>query len=208
VKKIHGGATAGGADQDDELRLRTLAPTRTRAWSRLVSRNDAVDLALAYPGVSHAAAWADSGVVELVFLRAGTDGPREPTPDEIGALADYLAARRDTTFGLMVGAAAVTEVAASVQLALDPTRDPTAVVAAAAAALADPFGPLDPSARSLGQPLDPSELYAVLHGVAGVLGVVALSLDGAAADALVPRPARRDELLVLSQPVTVTRAAA
>src|SRR3954469_14188091 len=79
VKKVTGaGPTAGGADQDDERRLRTLAPGRARAFGRVVSAEDLVDLAVGYPGVSHAAAWHGAGPpgcpgggsgLHLVFLR-------------------------------------------------------------------------------------------------------------------------------------------
>ena len=86
VKKVSGaGPTTGGADQDDERRLRQLAPARARAFGRLISREDAVDLALGYPGVTHAAAWHGEGVpgcgcgpagLHVAFVRAGTGGPR------------------------------------------------------------------------------------------------------------------------------------
>ncbi|HET8606906.1 MAG TPA: hypothetical protein VFL66_07725 [Gaiellaceae bacterium] len=208
VKKIAGGPTAGGAEQDDERRLRTLAPARARALGRIVSREDAVDLALAYPGVSHAAAWTAGGTVQLAFLRAGTSGPRAPVADEVRSLALYLADRRDTTFALRVVPARVTTVSAVATVALDPRFDRATVLAAATASLADPLGPLDPSARSLGRPLDPSDLYTTLHAVQGLVGVASLALGGTPADALVPLPADRDELLLLAQPATVQEATA
>jgi hypothetical protein len=206
VKKVSGGPTSGGADQDDERRLRTLAPARARAFGRVVSREDAVDLALGYPGVTHAAAWDGAGStdcgcggagVHLAFLRAGAGGPKVPVDAEVDALAKYLAARRDATFPLCVCAGKLTPFALDVTLALDPARVPSTVLAAATAALADAAGPLGPEARKLGQPFDPSDVYPVLHAVPGVVGVASLVIGGAAADTLDRLPADRDELLVL-----------
>ena len=206
VKKVAGaGSTTGGADQDDERRLRRLAPARARAFGRLISREDAVDLALGYPGVTHAAAWHGEGVpgcgcgpagLHVAFVRAGAAGPRPPEGDEVDALTGYLDARRDTTVAICVCAGTVTTPALGATLALDPRRVAADVLAGVAAALADPDGPLAPAERTLGQALDPSDVQAVLHAVPGVLGVVSLSLDGAAFTARMP--AARYELLVLA----------
>ena len=206
VKKVAGaGPTTGGADQDDERRLRRLAPARARAFGRLISREDAVDLALGYPGVTHAAAWHGEGVpgcgcgtagLHVAFVRAGTAGPRPPEPEEVEALTGFLDARRDTTVAVCVCAGTVTAPVLGATLALDPRRVSAAVLDDAAAALVVPDGPLAPAERSLGQALDPSDVQAVLHGVPGVLGVVALTLDGAAFSER--RVAARYELLVPS----------
>jgi predicted phage baseplate assembly protein len=208
VKAVRGaGPTAGGADQDDEARVRALAPRRARAFGRAVSAQDLVDLALGYPGVSHAAAWHGAGPpdhacgrpgLHLAFARASSAGPREPLPEEVASLAAYLDARRDATVPLCVAAGVVTPLGIAAALAVDPRRDPPAVAAAAAAALLDPAGPLAPEARSLGQPLDASDLVAVIHGAEGVVGVVSLDLPGAGG--LGRRAAERWELLVLGEP--------
>ena len=118
VKKIHGaGPTEGAADQDDERYLRRLAPTRARAFGRAVSAEDLVDLALGYPGVTHAAVWTGAGPpgcacgrsgLHLAFIRSGATAPRPPLADEITALAGYLDARRDATVPLCVCAGIVT----------------------------------------------------------------------------------------------------
>jgi len=206
VKKVAGaGPTTGGADQDDERRLRRLAPARARAFGRLISREDAVDLALGYPGVTHAAAWHGEGVpgcgcgpagLHVAFVRAGTAGPRAPEPEEIEALTGFLDARRDTTVAICVCGGTVTTPVLGATLAVDPRRVAATVLADAAAALAVPDGPLTPAERALGQALDPSDVQAVLHAVPGVLGVVSLTLDGAAFTAR--KVAARYELLVPS----------
>jgi hypothetical protein len=206
VKKVVGaGPTTGGADQDDERRLRLLAPARARAFGRLISREDAVDLALGYPGVTHAAAWRGDGVpgcgcqtagLHVAFVRAGMAGPRKPEPDEIEALTGFLDGRRDTTVAICVCPGTVTTPDLGVTLALDPRRVAATVLADVAAALARPDGPLSPAARALGQALDPSDVQAVLHAVPGVLGVVSLTLGGAPFSTR--RTAERYELLIPS----------
>lgn len=213
VKKLaDAGPTSGGADQDDEHRLRQLAPARARALGRVVSLEDAVDMAAAYPGVTHAAGWQgaapDGGASKqsglyLAFARAGADGVRAPLAEEVRTLSEFLDSRRDATVALHVCAAVVTRLALTAKLAVDPARVPAEVEAAAAAALADPEGPLAERARSLGQALDPSDLYAVIHAVPGVLGIVSLTLDGASLDAVTRRTAQRHELLLLAESMSI-----
>jgi hypothetical protein len=208
VKRVSGaGPTSGGADQDDEARIRTLAPRRARAFGRAVSAQDLVDLALGFPGVTHAAAWHGDGPpghacgaagLHLAFARASAAGPRAPLAEEVASLAAYLDARRDATVPLCVCAGTVSPVAVSAAIAVDPRRDPAAVAAAAAQALLDPAGPLAPDSRALGQPLDRSDLVSVLHSVEGAVGVTALELPGAGP--LGRRAGERWELLVLADP--------
>jgi hypothetical protein len=218
VKKVEGaGPTTGGADQDDERCLRALVPGRTRALGRAVSGEDLVDLALGYPGVTHAASWSGQGPpgcacgrsgLHLAFLRLGTAGPRVPEPSEVAALAAFLDTCRDASVPLCVCAAALTDppLALNVQLAVDPSRLVADVVAAATAALVDPDGPLGPSSRSLGQALDRSDVFSVLHGVPGVVGVPSLVVPGAAGE-FGRRPAARYELIVLDAAPVVGGAA-
>jgi hypothetical protein len=90
----------------------------------------------------------------------------------------------------------VTTPALSATLAVDERRVPTEVTAAVAAALADPDGPLAATARALGQPLDVSDVYAVVCLVPGVLGVLALTLGGQSQTTLDKRAAERYELVL------------
>jgi hypothetical protein len=194
--------------------MRTLAPARARAFGRAVSIEDLVDLSLGYPGVTHATAWRGKGPpgcacggsgLHLAFVRAASVGPRAPLPDEVAALAGFLDARRDVTVALCVCAATLTTppVVVTATLAVDPRRLAVDVAAAAQAALLDPAGPLAPLQRALGQPLDRSDVVAVLHGVTGVIGVSTLSVPGAIGE-LGRRPAARHELVVLSAASTVS----
>jgi len=217
VKKVLGaGPTEGGADQDDEHRLRRLAPTRARAFGRAVSAEDLVDLALGYPGVTHAVTFDAAGPqgcpcngvgLHLAFIRRGEAGPRPALPGEILSLAGFLDARRDPTVPLCVCSGVVTNLHLTVALAVDPRREPAAVAATVTAALADPAGPLGPDQRALGQALDRSDVFAVIHAVAGVVGVATLDLPGADSE-LGRRGAKRYELLVPSSDPSVTGAPA
>lgn len=216
VKKIRGaGPTTGGADQDDELALRRLAPTRARAFDRAVSSEDLVDLALGYPGVSHATAWSGASPpgcacggsgLHVAFLRWGIDGPRAPEAAEISQLAAYLDARRDVSVPLCVCGGIVTSLTVTAAVAVDPRHEPAIVAGAAEAAVLAAEGPLAPRDRALGQALDRSDVYAVLHGVEGVIGVTTLDLPGAGE--LGRRTGERYELLVVAPGSTVLGAAA
>ncbi|MGI8806766.1 MAG: hypothetical protein ACR2KK_02720 [Acidimicrobiales bacterium] len=218
VKKVTGaGPTAGGADQDDERRLRSLVPSRTRAFGRAVSREDLVDLSLAYPGVSHAAAWHGAGPpgcpcggqgLHLAFLRAAPPGAagvappaaRPPLPPEVASLSSFLDGRRDATVPICVCPGVASELGLSAVLVVDPRRHAPSVVDAAKAVLAEPEGPLSPAARVLAQPLDRSDVLTVLHGVPGVVGVTGLALTGGTVGGdpgLGRRLAARYELLLL-----------
>ncbi len=210
VKKVRGAdPTSGGADQDDERRLRQLAPSRARAFDRAVSIEDLADLSLSYPGVSHAVAWSGTGPpgcacggsgLHLGFIRTGSGGPRAPLAPEVATLAGFLDARRDATVPLCVCAGLVTQLTGlAAVLAVDPRRDPVTVAAAARDALLDPDGVLAPLQRLLGQQLDRSDVYAVLQGVTGVVGVASLEVPGATGE-LGRRAAARWEVIVLDSP--------
>jgi hypothetical protein len=80
-------------------------------------------------------------------------------------------------------------------------------VGAASSALVDPAGPLGPLQRALGQPLDRSDVFAVLHAVAGVIGVPSLTVPGATGE-LGRRLAERYELIVLDPGPKLTGTAA
>ncbi|HTJ76515.1 MAG TPA: baseplate J/gp47 family protein [Acidimicrobiales bacterium] len=215
VKKVRGaGPTTGGADQDAEGDLRRLIPARARAFGRVVSEADVADLALSYAGVSHAAVWRGAGPpgcpcggvgLHVAVLRRGAGGgPRPAEAPELAALAAFLDGRRDTLVPLCVCAGTVTLVSVTATLVVDPRRVAAEVGAAAAAGLADPSGPLSPGERRQGQALDRSDLLAVLHAPAGVVGVVDLSLAGGTLAATVAerelgrQPASRWELLVVA----------
>ncbi len=184
VQRVAGaGPTTGGAEHDDEHDLRRLVPTRARAFGRAISRDDLRDLALGYPGVSHAVTFRGAGPagcdgtgLHLAFLRRGSAGPRPPGAAEITAVADYLDARRDTEIPLCVCPARVRVLPVQLVLHADPRARPAAVEEAVRAALADPDGPLHPDRRHLQQPLDRSDVLAVVQAVPDVVGVTTLVL--------------------------------
>jgi predicted phage baseplate assembly protein len=204
VQRVFGaGPTSGGADQDDERRIRMLAPTRARAFGRVVSREDLVDLALAYPGVSHATAWIGAGPsgcdcsstgVHLAFVRLSSTGVRPPTPDEVGSLTRYLSALRDETVLICVCAATVTTLNLEASLVLSSERLPSAVFGMVRAKMTDEESPLVAANRTLGQPLDSSDVIAVIHEVPDVLGVTSIQANNSVLGRLA---AARHQLLVI-----------
>ena len=175
-----------------------------------------MDLALGFPGVTHAAAWTGTGPpgcpcgrsgLHLGFLRAGTSGPRPPLATELTSLSSYLDGRRDATVALCVCAGVVSEVALEAFLAVDPRLEPDPVAGVAKAALADPVGPLAPEQRALAQALDRSDVLEVIHGVSAVVGVHGFALEGAAGQ-LGRREAERWELLLLEADPAIEAAPA
>ena len=211
VRKIAGvGATTGAADQEDQLRMRRAAAARIRALDRAVSLGDLADLALTVPGTSHSAAWRGAGPpgcpcggtgLHLAFLRTTETGARAPLAPELLSMAGYLDARRDTSVGLCVCAGVSSALPITATVATDPRRESAAVVAAVAAALGDPNGPLAAAPREMGVPLDDSDVVAVVQPVTGVVGVVSLAVTPgirtpSAGEAGIGRtPAERYELL-------------
>jgi hypothetical protein len=182
---IGAGATGNGADQSSEHELRREAPTRARAMDRVVALLDLADVALAFPGVSHAAAWIGAGPPaqscppgpHVAVLRRGSAGVRGATDDELSVLAAYLDARRDVTVPLCVVSAEAVAVRVALTVAVDARYEPAAVRAAVEAIVLSGDGPLAPARRSLGRSLDRSDVVSVVHGVEGVDGVVSLDLS-------------------------------
>ena len=188
VRKIAGvGALSGAADQEDPLRVRRAAAARIRALDRAVALPDLADLALAVPGTSHSVSWRGSGPpgcacggsgIHIAVLRLAASGVRAPGDAELRAVGGYLDARRDTTVAICVCAAVPSSVVAGASIAVDPRRDPAAVLAAVRTALLNPAGLLAPVPRDLGVPLDGSDVMGIAQPVAGVAGITGLTLTG------------------------------
>jgi hypothetical protein len=216
VRKIAGvGTLSGAADQEDPLRMRRAAAARIRALDRAVALPDLADLALTVPGTSHSVSWRGAGppgcacggsgihvaVLRLATSSAGTPAVRAPSETELRALGGYLDARRDTTVPLCVCAAVPSQVEVRASVAVDPRRDPVAVIAATQAALTNSAGPLAPLSRDLGEPLDGSDVIEIAQPVPGVVGITGLTLTGGLSPvtpgdlSLGRLPAQRYELL-------------
>jgi hypothetical protein len=142
--------------------------------------------------------------VHVAVLRLSASGVRVPDDAELLAVSGYLDARRDTSVGVCVCAAVATAVEAAALVAVGPSRDPAAVLAAVQSALLDPAGPLAPVPRDLGVPLDGSDIIELAQPVAGVIGITGLALTRrpnlpTAGDMTLGRlPAQRYELLYLN----------
>jgi hypothetical protein len=217
IRKIAGvGTMSGAADQEDPLRMRRASAAGMRAAGRAVALGDLADLALTIPGTSHSVAWLGLGPpgcacggsgIHVAVLRLSASGVRVPDDAELLAVSGYLDARRDISVGVCVCAAVPSAIEAAASVAVDPRRDPAAVLAAVQAALLDPAGPLAPVPRDLGVPLDGSAIIELAQPVAGVIGITGLALTlgpdlPRAGDmtlgTLGRLPAQRYELLYLS----------
>jgi len=75
-----------------------------------------------------------------------------------------------------VCAAVPSQVDVGASIAVDPRRNPVAVLAAVQAALTSPGGPLAPLPRDLGEPLDGSDVIEIAQPVPGVVGITGLTL--------------------------------
>lgn len=192
VRAVEGaGSTANGADQPTERDLRRQAPSRARAMGRVVALGDAADLALAFPGVSHSVAWmgapppgtaAGPGAVVAV-LRRGSGGIRAALDSELQALSSHLDSRRDVTIPMSVVSAELVTVTVTVTVTGDPVFSTSTIEARLIEALTDPGGVLAAQNRALGQPLDRSDVIAVIHGVEGVIGITSLGMTTPTVDA-------------------------
>lgn len=219
VRKIAGvGMTTGAADQEDEDRMRAGAAARIRALDRVVSLADLADVAFTVPGTSHTTAWRGEGAagcpcgygIHVAFLRASSTGARAPLAAELEAMAGYLDARRDPSFGVCVCPGVSSVLPVTVTIATDPRRDAAAVAQAVTTVLGDRSGPLGAASRCLGIPLDDSDIVSLVQPVTGVVGVVSVSVASglrapSPGEAAIGRiPAERYELLSIGAVTVVT----
>jgi hypothetical protein len=178
VKKVEGaGPTSGGADQDDERRLRALVPAagaRVRACglerrprrpgARLPRRDARGRLAGHRP--ARMLVQPDRGV-HLALVRAGSQGCASRRRARSRCSHGILDARATSPFrSASARGAARPGAAADGELAVDPRRPRADVVAAATAALdrpGRPAGAAQPRARPAARPLATS--FALLHAV-------------------------------------------
>lgn len=197
---------AGGVDPEAPEDARRAIPLRVRTLGRVVSLLDYQDEAAAWPGISK----AHATVLPLATGRTivVTVAPTPGTGDATQRLADLATAMRehgDPHVALQVVAQRLDTFRLSLRVTVADDHDPDLVLAGIAQAVRTAFG-FD--ARDFLDPVHASEVVAVAHEVAGVVGLdldrlyaPGLSLPpGLLADRLVPRqPA-------LGSPTTVLAA--
>lgn len=160
-------AAEGGAEAEPLAAIRDNAPNTVRTFDRVISLCDFEDAARAYAGVAKArAAWRWEGEERVVHLTVAGDGDVPLGPTALANLEDYLDARRDPYRRMKVANAR--KVPVEIELRIEPAADHEAdkVQQAVVQALVDflAFDRVD-----LGQPVQLSEVYGVVQGVAGVL---------------------------------------
>jgi predicted phage baseplate assembly protein len=169
-------AATGGADSETMAHARENAPLPIRALGRVVSLDDFQSFAAAYAGIAKAradAVW--NGERRVVYLTVASEDakPAEPGDASITNLVAAVDAARHVDVPVVVSGYEQILVAVAASLDVDPRYAAADVLAAAAAALAAAFSF---PARELARPVRLSELLAVLHGVAGVVGVILTDL--------------------------------
>jgi uncharacterized phage protein gp47/JayE len=167
-------AAAGGTDPEAADAARRSMPLQTRTLGRAVSVLDYEDFARAYAGVSKATAAVlqlANGPTVCVTV-AGADGVAltPGNPLWVNLLA-ALRASGDPHVPLRLLTHAASTFRIGLKVKVDAAYDAKAVLAAVETALRSHYA-FD--ARELGQPVQQSEVVAVVHGVPGV---VALDLD-------------------------------
>lgn len=159
----------GGADREELEEARHNAPTKVRTFDRAVSLLDLEDLATASGEIAKAsAALVWDGDVQAVHLTVAAGGGTVPGSDVLARLVAALAASRDPNRGLHVAPYAPVPIVIGAALRVLPTHVAVKVAAEARAALLDA---LSFERLAFGQSINLSDVYAVLHEVAGVEAV-------------------------------------
>jgi hypothetical protein len=146
-------------------------PLATRTLGRVVSRLDYEDYARAFAGIAKAQAevLALRGGRTIVVTIAADDGaPIDSTSPTWIALLGALRDAGDPLVEVQLVAAQLSTFQAGLKVAVDPAYDSATVLANVEAALRAAFAF---EARELSQPVQPSELIAAAHTVAGVIAV-------------------------------------
>ncbi len=161
----------GGTDPEPAEQARESIPLTTRTLGRAVSLLDYEDFARAYAGIAK----AQATVLRLKhgpaigITVAGQDGATiSPGNPLWGNLRDALLANGDPRVELRLLGYQASTFRIGLKVKCDPDYESDAVLAAVEAALRSAFSF---AKRSLGQPVQQSEVVAVAHGVPGVVAV-------------------------------------
>lgn len=162
-------AAAGGADAEDPEEMRVRAPHHVRTFGRAISLDDLAAIAVESGLAAQARAdWIWSGTQRVVHLTVvGPEGDPVP-PTTIATLDAILAAARDTTQRVLIGAAieASVSIVATVFVVETFLRD--TVLAAVRGALLDL---LSPGRRPIAAAVHLSDVQSAAQAVPGVAGI-------------------------------------
>jgi hypothetical protein len=182
-------AASGGGDPETIDAARRNVPTTTRALDRIVALEDVGDFARASASIAKAEvvwAWDGRRHVACVTVAAPGGAAVDPTSAQYRNLIKAMLAASDGTFPIVLCSYVPRTFTLGATLTVDPSLDADAVVAAAKDALRAAFG-FD--ARGFMQPVFPSEIFAVLQAVPGVIAATIDTFrlsDASAADPTLP----------------------
>jgi predicted phage baseplate assembly protein len=156
----------GGVDAETIEAARTNAPTTVRTFDRAISVSDFGHLAQEFVGVAKAHAdWAWDGEERVVFVTVGGDAGA-PLGTKLADVQTYLDFRRDPNRSVRVGEYRSIPFVLTIEIEVESNRFNEDVEAEARAAVEDYFSY---EARSFGQAVHLSDLYAVAHEVEPVV---------------------------------------
>jgi hypothetical protein len=187
LREVTNPVDAGGAEGPERLdQARQNAPLTVLTFDRVVSLRDYEDFARTFPGIGKAQAdalWLRGR--RVLHLTVTTATGKVPSSDLLAKLSTAIEAASDLSQHVVVQAFAQRYFTCAARILVDRRFVAADVLAAAEQRIKDAFS-FD--ARSLGQPVIPEEVSALLHEVAGVVAVDLDSLlpyteDGSAAGA-------------------------
>jgi predicted phage baseplate assembly protein len=159
---------SGGSDPDGPDAVRTNAPRGLRALGRVVSADDAADIALSWAGIgkSTAVLGSDGQRDTLTVTVAGTSpAPLDSSDALINDLGTALAAAGDITVPITVTPAKVALIVMAATIDRDPDISCDTVERAVRAELLDAYGY---DHRDIDEDIIVSDLIAVIHRIDGV----------------------------------------
>jgi predicted phage baseplate assembly protein len=158
----------GGADPEPPDRLRTNAPLTVRTLDRVVALDDVTDFARGFAGIAKALASPADGGAVLVTV-AGEEGAEpSPTGELMADLRGAIAGAADPYQRFTLASYRPVYFRLAARIAVHPDHLEATVLDAVEAAWRDAFAF---AARDFAQPVRASEVMAVAHRAAGVVGV-------------------------------------
>jgi predicted phage baseplate assembly protein len=202
---------SGGSDPDGPDVVRANAPRGLRALGRVVSVQDAADLAMSWAGIGKATATlATHGGRQTVRLTVAgvTSSPLDSSSALITDLGAALTAAGDVTIPIKVEPAPVSLIVLVAQILHDPEISWDNVEPAVRAELISAYGY---AGRGINEDIVISDLIAVIHRIEAVrsCSITGLGLIGADAQpddvaAFAPGPLDQPIPVAGGQPITVT----
>jgi hypothetical protein len=173
----------GGADPQTLAAARDAAPRTVLTFDRIVSLQDAEALATETGEIERASAgWVWRGDRRVIHLTVAGPGGAPLSAAGLKLVAARLDTKRDPNYGLLIDNVRRLAIKVSIQVEVDPRYVQADVVAAVRASVG---AGLSFEGLSFGQTVAVSDVYALVHAVAGVRSAIVQSLDLKTSDALV-----------------------